>query len=147
MSDEIYCHSQLDGSTTPFTSAVTLEAYREFADRIHVVWGFAKDFGLSGFRTGFVLSKNPAVHRVMLGSKDPAERTHPLPWFTPFDLDPNEEWLFNYLAAKPTEVSLLPGGVMHNPVPGFYRLCFTARPAKDVVDAVGRMAAALRKLT
>ncbi|MET8627094.1 pyridoxal phosphate-dependent aminotransferase [Kitasatospora sp. NPDC004669] len=235
VSDEIYCHSQLNGTTTPFTSAVTLEAYREFAERIHVVWGFAKDFGLSGFRTGFVLSRNPAVHRVMLGSKDPAERTHPLPWFTPFDslktyvlgellsahhdgeryttyamkkyagllsdsfravkgaldqagikyvhrdgdnsamffwldlteylgkradhghaelpvigpdgLDPNEEWLFNYLAAKPTEVTLLPGGVMHNPVPGFYRLCFTARPSRDVVDAVGRMAAALGKLT
>ncbi|MFF2146610.1 pyridoxal phosphate-dependent aminotransferase [Kitasatospora sp. NPDC058190] len=234
ISDEIYCHSQLKGSTTPFTSAVTLEAYREFANRIHVVWGFAKDFGLSGFRTGFVLSKNPAVHRVMLGSKDAAERTHPLPWFSPFDslktfvigellsatrngepyttyamkkypellsesfkavkgaldkagityvhrkgdnaaqffwldlteylgkradhehselpvigpdgLDPNEEWLFNYLAAKPTEVSLLPGGIMHNPAPGFYRLCFTARQSKEVVDAVGRMAKALGKL-
>ncbi|MFB7906940.1 pyridoxal phosphate-dependent aminotransferase [Kitasatospora sp. NPDC056076] len=234
ISDEIYCHSQLEGSATPFTSAVTLGAYAGFAERIHVVWGFAKDFGLSGFRTGFVVSKNKAVHRAMLGSTDPAERTHPLPWFTPFDslktyvigellsahhngeryttyamktypgllsesfravkgaldaagieyvhrdgdnsamffwldlteylgkraarnhpelpviradgLDPNEKWLFEYLAAKPTEVTLLPGGVMHNPVPGFFRLCFTASPAKEVVDAVGRMAAALGAL-
>ncbi|MGW2375442.1 pyridoxal phosphate-dependent aminotransferase [Kitasatospora sp. NPDC001683] len=234
ISDEIYCHSQLDGSKTPFTSAVALGAYSGFADRIHVVWGFAKDFGLSGFRTGFVVSKNPAVHRAMLGNSDPAEKTHPLPWFTPFDslktyvigellgaqhngepyttfamkkypellsdsfrdvrqaldaagikyvhregenaamffwldltkylgkrvdhdhaelpvigpdgLDPNEKWLFDYLAAKPTEVTLLPGGVMHNPAPGFFRLCFTARPAKEVVDAVQRMATALGKL-
>jgi aspartate/methionine/tyrosine aminotransferase len=234
ISDEIYCHSQLDTAKTPFTSAVTLRAYSGFADRIHVVWGFAKDFGLSGFRTGFVVSKNPAVHRIMLGSNDPAERTRQFPWFTPFDslktyvigellsahhngeryttyamkkypgllsdsfravkdaldkagikyvhrdgdnsamffwldlteylgrradhdhielpvigpdgLDPDEEWLFRYLAARPTEVSLLPGGVMYNPVPGFYRLCFTARPAEEVVGAVRRMAKALGKL-
>jgi aspartate/methionine/tyrosine aminotransferase len=234
ISDEIYCHSQLDTARTPFTSAVTLRAYSGFADRIHVVWGFAKDFGLSGFRTGFVVSKNPAVHRIMLGSNDPAERTRQFPWFTPFDslktyvigellsahhngeryttyamkkypgllsdsfravkdaldkagikyvhrdgdnsamffwldlteylgrradhdhielpvigpdgLDPDEEWLFRYLAARPTEVSLLPGGVMYNPVPGFYRLCFTARQAEEVVGAVQRMAKALGKL-
>ncbi|MFI9362364.1 pyridoxal phosphate-dependent aminotransferase [Kitasatospora sp. NPDC053057] len=234
ISDEIYCHSQLDSSSTPFTSAVTLGAYSGFANRIHVVWGFAKDFGLSGFRTGFVVSKNPAVHRVMLGDSDPAEKTHPLPWFTPFDslktyvigellsahhdgeryttyamkkypgllsdsfravkgaldqagikyvhqdgensamffwldlteylgkrpapadgqaellkaegLDPDEKWLFDYLALKPTEVSLLPGGVMHNPAPGFFRLCFTALPADEVVAAVRRMATALGKL-
>ncbi|GHF65864.1 hypothetical protein GCM10018790_49560 [Kitasatospora xanthocidica] len=235
ISDEIYCHSQLKGSKTPFTGAVTLGAYQGFANRIHVVWGFAKDFGLSGFRTGFVVSKNPAVHRAMLGNTDPAERTHPLPWFTPFDslktfvigellsatkdgrlyttyamekypellgksftevkaaldkagiryvhrdgdnaaqffwldlteylgkrvepdgdielpvvgpkgLDPDEEWLFRYLAAAPTEVSLLPGGTMHNPVPGFYRLCFTARRREEVVAAVSRVGKALAKL-
>ncbi|MCF3143695.1 pyridoxal phosphate-dependent aminotransferase [Streptomyces platensis] len=240
ISDEIYCHSQLDSGTTKFTSAVALNAYRKHANRIHVVWGFAKDFGLSGFRTGFVLSENEAVRRTMLGDKDPAQATHPLPWFSPFDslktftiqyllsapangkdselyttyamreyrkllstsfektkaalnaaqieyvhqpgdnaaqffwldlskylgrrpdhshqvtadlpvlgprgLDPDEEWLFQYLAAKPTEVTLLPGGVMHNPAPGFFRLCFTARQPEEVVDAVKRVATALGKL-
>ncbi|MFJ3219875.1 pyridoxal phosphate-dependent aminotransferase [Kitasatospora sp. NPDC086801] len=240
ISDEIYCHSQLDSSTTKFTSAVALDAYRTYAERIHVVWGFAKDFGLSGFRTGFVVSKNAAVRDTMLGNNDPAEPTHPLPWFSPFDslktyviqylldapangpgsglyttyamkeyrtllntsfgkvkaaldaagieyvhrpgdnaaqffwldltkylgkrsahaqeataglpdagpggLDPDEEWLFRHLAAKPTEVTLLPGGAMHNPVPGFFRLCFTARQPEDVVTAVQRVATALGKL-
>ncbi|MFJ2867649.1 pyridoxal phosphate-dependent aminotransferase [Kitasatospora sp. NPDC087314] len=240
ISDEIYCHSQLDSSTTNFTSAVALEAYRTHADRIHVVWGFAKDFGLSGFRTGFVLSKNAAVRRTMLGGTDEAETTHPLPWFSPFDslktfviqyllsapadgpsgelyttyamreyrallktsfgkvkaaldtakidyvhqpgdnaaqffwvdltkylgkrrpghaeadesvlalptggLDTDEDWLFKYLAAEPTEVTLLPGGVMHNPAPGFFRLCYTARQPEDVVDAVKRVATALAQL-
>ncbi|MFF4921244.1 pyridoxal phosphate-dependent aminotransferase [Kitasatospora sp. NPDC001261] len=235
ISDEIYCHSQLDTGTTPFTSAVALDAYQEHADRVHVVWGFAKDFGLSGFRTGFVISKNEAVHRAMLGSDDPAEQTRALPWFTPFDslktyvigelfkatvdgepypvyamreyrtllsasfrrtkdaldaagieyvhqdgdnaamffwldltrylgkrapgehvnglpaigpdgLDPNEEWLFRYLAAKPTEVSLLPGGTMHNAEPGFFRLCFTSRMPDDVEAAVRRVGVALQQL-
>lgn len=48
--------------------------------------------------------------------------------------------------AEPTEVTLLPGGVMHNPVPGFFRLCFTARQPEDVVDAVKRVATALARL-
>lgn len=85
ISDEIYCHSQLEGGTTKFTSALALDAYQKHADRIHVVWGFAKDFGLSGFRTGFVVSRNLAVRDTMLGNNDPAEPTHPLPWFSPFD--------------------------------------------------------------
>ncbi|MEV8327236.1 pyridoxal phosphate-dependent aminotransferase [Kitasatospora sp. NPDC056731] len=240
ISDEIYCHSQLDSSTTKFTSALALKAYQEQPDRIHVVWGFAKDFGLSGFRTGFVISRNLAVRNTMLGNNDPAEPTHPLPWFSPFDslktyviqdllsapangsggelyttyamreyrtllktsfdrvkgaldaakidyvhrpgdnaaqffwldlskylgkrpgvgqeevaglplarpsgLDPKEEWLFKYLMAEPTEVTLLPGGTMHNPAPGFFRLCFTARQPEDVVAAVQRVGTALGKL-
>ncbi|MBV6702007.1 pyridoxal phosphate-dependent aminotransferase [Kitasatospora aureofaciens] len=240
ISDEIYCHSQLDSSTTKFTSALALDAYREQPDRVHVVWGFAKDFGLSGFRTGFVVSQNTAVRRAMLGSDDPSEATHPLPWFTPFDslktyvigellsapadgptselyttyamreyskllsasfrtvraaldaagieyvhhegdnaaqffwldltkylgkrpdhsheedagpmslgahgLDPDEERLFDYLRAKPTEVSLLPGGVMHNSVPGYFRLCYTARQPEEVRAAVQRVGKALGQL-
>ncbi|WP_329068478.1 pyridoxal phosphate-dependent aminotransferase [Streptomyces sp. NBC_01429] len=240
ISDEIYCHSQLHGGKTPFTSAVALEAYAEHPTRIHVVWGFAKDFGLSGFRTGFVVSKNAVVQDAMLGSKDTgAEVRHPMPWFTPFDslkhyvigavlsasaegpgselyttfamktyrdllstsftevksclqrngiryvhhdgdnaaqffwldlrdyldlpvppamddampfpltspdLDNREEGLFNYFRRQPTEVSLLPGGVMHSPAPGFFRLCYTARQPEVVCEAIDRVAKALTLL-
>ncbi|RPK64659.1 Aspartate aminotransferase [Streptomyces sp. ADI96-02] len=240
ISDEIYCHSQLDSSTTPFTSAVALDAYSEHPTRIHVVWGFAKDFGLSGFRTGFVVSQNTVVKDAMLGSKDTgAEVRHPMSWFTPFDslkhhvigavlsasadgpgsdlyttvamktyrsllsksfaeakdslrrngikhlhhdgdnaaqffwldlrdyldlpvppapadtmplpltapgLDIREEGLFNYFRRQPTEVSLLPGGVMHSPAPGFFRLCYTARQPGEVSEAIDRVGTALALL-
>ncbi|MFJ6738792.1 pyridoxal phosphate-dependent aminotransferase [Streptomyces sp. NPDC091279] len=237
ISDEIYCHSQLDCGTTPFTSAVALDAYATYPERIHVVWGFAKDFGLSGFRTGFVVSRNPVVQDAMLGSKDPgAEQRHPMSWFTPFDslkhyligavltakgpeadlyttyamesyrplltdsfhqakaaldkhgiryvhrdgdnaaqffwldlreylkwvavppnrtdpypltdphLDDEEQNLFNYLRDAPTHVSLLPGGVMHSPTPGFFRLCYTAHQPAEVREAIDRVAEALSHL-
>jgi aspartate/methionine/tyrosine aminotransferase len=240
ISDEIYCHSQLTSSTTPFTSAVALNAYAKHPSRIHVVWGFAKDFGLSGFRTGFVVSQNTVVQRAMLGSKDPgSEKRHPMSWFTPFDslkhyvvgavlsarvngpgselyttyamrtyrdllsasfgkvkdrlrhngikyvhqdsdnaaqffwldlrdylnlcvppahgdatpfpltvagLDPREQCLFDYLRQAPTEVSLLPGGVMHSPDPGFFRLCYTARQPAEVCEAIDKVGKALALL-
>ncbi|MEU8699083.1 pyridoxal phosphate-dependent aminotransferase [Streptomyces sp. NPDC048680] len=240
ISDEIYCHSQLKSSSTPFTSAVALDAYAEHPTRIHVVWGFAKDFGLSGFRTGFVVSQNTVVQDAMLGSKDTgSEVRHPMSWFTPFDslkhhvigavlsapadgpgselyttfamrtyrgllstsfaevrgclqrngikyvhhdgdnaaqffwldlrdyldlpvppapdgttpfpltplgLDSREEGLFNYFRRQPTEVSLLPGGVMHSPAPGFFRLCYTARQPGEVCAAIDKVGKALGML-
>lgn len=239
ISDEIYCHSQVAGATRKFTSAVALDAYKPKANaaRIHVVWGFAKDFGLSGFRTGFVISTNETVAHTMTGAKTP-KPVQALPWFSPFDslktytmdslltatvdgtkelyttqamtdyprlltesfetvkaaldkakiayvhhdgdnaaqffwldltkylgkhcsngedespvvpvpfagTDKDEDWLYRYLMAKPTEVTLLPGTVMHSPAPGFFRMCYTARPAKEVVAAVNRMATALSRL-
>ncbi|MFD5915377.1 pyridoxal phosphate-dependent aminotransferase [Kitasatospora sp. NPDC058201] len=240
VSDEIYCHSQVDGGRIPFTSAVALDAYWRNPERIHVVWGFAKDFGLSGFRTGFLVSKYGPVQRAMLGTTGIEEKKHPQSWFTPFDslkhyvigsllsstvngagselytdyamrryrellsgsfekvkdrlvandiefvyldgdnpaqffwldlqeylgkrppegahgdaplpvtagsgLDRDELWLFNHLAGPPTEVSLLPGGTMHSPAPGFFRLCFTARQPEEVGEAVDRIGLALSKL-
>ncbi len=87
ISDEMYCHSQLEGATPEFVSALKLTANRSKSERerVHVVWGFAKDFGLSGFRAGFLISKSPYVHNAMLGSQDPLERRHPLSWFSAFD--------------------------------------------------------------
>ncbi|MFC5661375.1 pyridoxal phosphate-dependent aminotransferase [Kitasatospora misakiensis] len=85
ISDEIYCHSQVDGVRVPFTNAFALDAYRRAPERVHVVWGFAKDFGLSGFRTGFVVSKYGPVQRAMLGTKGIEEKKHPMSWFTPVD--------------------------------------------------------------
>jgi aspartate/methionine/tyrosine aminotransferase len=87
ISDEMYCHSQLKDATPEFVSALKLTANRSESERerVHVVWGFAKDFGLSGFRAGFLISKSPYVHNAMLGSQDPLERRHPLSWFSAFD--------------------------------------------------------------
>lgn len=87
ISDEMYCHSQLEGATPGFKSALQLTEGRNSSEceRVHVVWGFAKDFGLSGFRAGFLISKSPYVKNAMLGSSDPFERRHPLPWFSAFD--------------------------------------------------------------
>lgn len=83
ISDEMYCHSQLAGTATPFVSALTLEATAVEPDRVHVVWGFAKDFGLSGFRAGFVVSRSEWVRRVMLG--DAPNRRTSQAWFSPYD--------------------------------------------------------------
>ncbi|MER7706938.1 pyridoxal phosphate-dependent aminotransferase [Kitasatospora sp. NPDC097605] len=238
ISDEIYCHSQVRSARVPFTSAFALDAYRRAPERIHVVWGFAKDFGLSGFRTGFVVSKYGPVQRAMLGTSGIEEKKHPMSWFTPVDslkhyvlgellentvngstelyttyamrryqellsdsfekvrarlvekkidfvytegdnpaqffwldltaylgkrkgkepcapkaftppndMDPDEQWLFEYLRCAPTEVTLLPGQTMHSPAPGFFRLCFTAYQPDVVCEAIDRVAAALAQLT
>jgi len=58
ISDEIYFHSET-ADKPEFTTAFALDAYRP--DRVHVVWGFAKDFGVSGFRAGFVLTRDKDV--------------------------------------------------------------------------------------
>jgi aspartate/methionine/tyrosine aminotransferase len=95
ISDEIYRHSQIDGAEPGFVSALALDAHqggdlspskqRERRDRVHVVWGFAKDFGLSGFRTGFLISTSPFVTRVMRSTSDIDRQWHSLSWFSPFD--------------------------------------------------------------
>jgi aspartate/methionine/tyrosine aminotransferase len=82
ISDEMYCHSQLTDSKPEFVSALKLKATQWVPDRVHVVWGFAKDFGLSGFRAGFVISKSKYVQNVMSGD---GEQRKSLAWFTPFD--------------------------------------------------------------
>ncbi|WP_051854478.1 aminotransferase class I/II-fold pyridoxal phosphate-dependent enzyme [Streptomyces sp. NRRL B-1347] len=85
ISDEIYAHSQLAGVEPAFVSALALDTYRndpQARNRVHVVWGFAKDFGLSGFKAGVVISKSPVVHRTMQGVKD---KQTSLSWFSPFD--------------------------------------------------------------
>jgi aspartate/methionine/tyrosine aminotransferase len=81
ISDEMYRYSQVKDGSPAFTSALKLNAYKAHPDRIHVLWGFAKDFGLSGFRAGFIISQSPAVKTTMLGSEGNAT----LSWFSPID--------------------------------------------------------------
>lgn len=85
VSDEMYRHSQLPHTSDRFVSALSLMDKHAAADRVHVVWGFAKDFGLSGFRAGFIVSRSPNVRQVMADADDPLERMRPLSWFSQFD--------------------------------------------------------------
>ncbi|MCB9764662.1 MAG: pyridoxal phosphate-dependent aminotransferase [Alphaproteobacteria bacterium] len=85
ISDEIYALSQTVGVSPAFVSAFTLDAYtRATADqraRVHMVWGLAKDFGLSGFKAGFIVSSSQKVHHAV-GGKAPDKE---MAWFTPMD--------------------------------------------------------------
>jgi aspartate/methionine/tyrosine aminotransferase len=81
ISDEIYCHSQVAGIRDEFTSAFALNAYKIDPDRVHVVWGFAKDFGLSGFKAGVILSRSQEVCDAL---RDQVNQKS-MAWFTPFD--------------------------------------------------------------
>lgn len=83
ISDEMYAHSQIESSELPFVSAFALDAYRDIQDareRVHVVWGFAKDFGLSGFKAGAVLTRSSRIKEVLGGKAG-----EPYSWFSPFD--------------------------------------------------------------
>jgi aspartate/methionine/tyrosine aminotransferase len=230
-SDEIYAHCQMQGRPgPPFRSALALPAALRHPDRVHVVWGFAKDFGLSGFRAGAIASRHAALHTAVRGSAgvgfsplpssnewflrklfaSPRDgrgptwadrlmaelaprlsasrdavaaaldrcgiphlaRTHAAlffwldlrRWLPPASssgllaadrpalrsshlldglaADPRERALYERLIAR-ARVSLLPGGTLETPEPGFFRLCFTAEPTESVVEAVDRIAAAL----
>lgn len=56
ISDEVYAGSVFDGD---FVSAAGLGVLPP--DRVHVVWGFSKDFGMSGLRVGVLSSGDPLV--------------------------------------------------------------------------------------
>lgn len=62
ISDEVYAlstFSAVDGISTPFTSALSLDIAAIATDpsRVHVIWSMSKDFGCNGLR----LVRNP-VH-------------------------------------------------------------------------------------
>lgn len=84
ISDELYCHSQIDIPGAEFVSAFALEAYQRNKDRVHIVWGFAKDFGLSGFKAGFIITTNQEVHN-RVRSNTAEGISDRFGWFSPFD--------------------------------------------------------------
>eukprot|EP00937_MAST-01D_sp_MAST-1D-sp2_P007741 g7741.t1 len=62
--DEIYLLSLFDDDArAAFTPALALGADDDAIDwaRVHVLWGFAKDFGASGFRVGVLATYNDAL--------------------------------------------------------------------------------------
>ncbi|MFF3014982.1 aminotransferase class I/II-fold pyridoxal phosphate-dependent enzyme [Streptomyces sp. NPDC057939] len=59
VSDEIYAHAVFGDRA--FTSAADPAVNPHWADRTHVVWGFAKDFGLPGLKTGVLHTRDPRV--------------------------------------------------------------------------------------
>lgn len=66
ISDEIYFNSQVAQPRIKFTSAFGLDAYRGNENRIHVAWGFSKDFGLSGFRAGFIITRAASIVKSLM---------------------------------------------------------------------------------
>lgn len=77
--DEIYANSVF--GPEPFVAAldpaVCADADRTPAERTHVVWGFAKDFGLSGLKLGVLHTSHPAVRAA----------ARALAYFTPVSTD------------------------------------------------------------
>lgn len=63
ISDEIYAQTVFDPAAT-WVSTLSLVP-TEYMHRVHVTSSFAKDFALSGFRTGFCISYNPNIIRGM----------------------------------------------------------------------------------
>lgn len=59
ISDEVYAGSVFAGE---FVSVAALDVLPP--ERVHVVWGFSKDFGMSGFRVGVLSSGDPDVRAV-----------------------------------------------------------------------------------
>ncbi|BGP33416.1 hypothetical protein JCM10296v2_005217 [Rhodotorula toruloides] len=74
ISDEIYALSVYDSdlpSPVPFTSVLALDPIAEAGcnpERIHVVYGPSKDFGVNGLRLGVVVTRSNAMHTAMESS-------------------------------------------------------------------------------
>jgi aspartate/methionine/tyrosine aminotransferase len=79
ISDEIYACSQVKNKDA-FVSALSLDAYQKQPDRVHVTWGLSKDFGLAGFRAGFIITQSKTVQSALKDSECAAS----LCWFSPF---------------------------------------------------------------
>lgn len=62
VSDEVYALSVHDGS--PFTSVANVT---ELGDDVHIVWAISKDFAVSGFRCGVLVTENDRLQRVVAG--------------------------------------------------------------------------------
>ena len=58
--DEVYALSVHDG--TPFVSVASLT---ELGDDVHVIWALSKDFAVSGFRCGVVITENERLGRAV----------------------------------------------------------------------------------
>lgn len=65
ISDEIYAHSLSEPDAT-FTSALALDAALRHGDRVHAIWGLAKDFGLSGWMVGVLISRSVALTKLIV---------------------------------------------------------------------------------
>ncbi|MGW4114085.1 aminotransferase class I/II-fold pyridoxal phosphate-dependent enzyme [Actinosynnema sp. NPDC004786] len=57
ISDEIHAHCAF--GPDPFVSVMDPEVLGPHADRVHVIWGLAKDFGLSGLKVGVLRPARP----------------------------------------------------------------------------------------
>ena len=60
VSDEVYALSIHDGTT--FTSVANVT---DLGEDVHIVWSISKDFSVSGFRCGVLITENERLHRAV----------------------------------------------------------------------------------
>lgn len=97
--DEVYALSVFDGS--PFTSITHVT---DPQDDVHVVWALSKDFGVSGLRCGFLMTRNEQLGRSVSAQgvwSGVSGRTQHL-WA---ELLSNDSWTERYLAAMPARLA------------------------------------------
>ena len=75
VADEVYANCAFDGPT--YTSVLHLPARVIDPDRVHMIWGFAKDFALPGFKVGVLHTRHPEVRAA----------ARELAWFAPVSTD------------------------------------------------------------
>ncbi|XP_048806787.1 1-aminocyclopropane-1-carboxylate synthase-like protein 1 isoform X3 [Lagopus muta] len=89
--DEIYMLSVYDDTT--FTSVLSLDSLPDL-ERTHFMWGFSKDFGMSGIRVGVLYTRNheiqKAVNQLAVFHSCPGPVQHVLTQFLK-----DREWLDN----------------------------------------------------
>lgn len=71
ISDEIYACSTFDSGepdAVPFTSALAIDPEGLIdTERLHVTYGFSKDFGSAGLRIGAIITRSKAVESAITG--------------------------------------------------------------------------------
>lgn len=133
ISDEIYAHCRLKKPEGPeFTSALALPLALKYPDRVHVVWGFAKDFGLSGFRVGALVSRSEKLHGVVR----PVTRAG----FSP--MTSSNRWFLRKLFRQQGTVDRLMGTVLPNTLQDSFQEASEAL-GKNGIPRFGRTHSAL----
>jgi len=66
IADEIYAHSIFNNARGEYESLLSIGA--NYKESIHVLYGLAKDFGLSGFKFAFVYSENINLIKALSGN-------------------------------------------------------------------------------
>jgi 1-aminocyclopropane-1-carboxylate synthase len=87
VADEIYAHSVFPGAS--FTSALGLPGDLLDPARVHVVWGFAKDFGVPGWKVGVLHTRDACVRQA----------ARELAYFAPVSTD--TQWMLGDLLSDP----------------------------------------------
>lgn len=126
--DEVYALSVF-GKTT-FTSVASVR--RHFGDRLHLVWAFSKDFGISGLRCGVIYTENEELGRSLsvqaMWSSVSGDTQHLLTTMVA-----DREWVDMYVgemrdslghAYRRTTAALEAAGIPHmDSQAGFFLLC------------------------
>lgn len=97
IADEIYANSVF--TATPFTSALNLVPDALDPDRVHVIWGFAKDFGLPGWKVGILHTRGTQVRAAARELAYFAPVSTDTQWWLE-DLLTDDAWVATFLRAS-----------------------------------------------